>query len=62
MVEEPTKNGREVAVKFARDSDSELGKIKRANQGQFSIRDRDSNTPHIKTVRVVATLEYYLSD
>ena len=62
MVEEATKNGREVAVKFAKDSDSELGKIKRANQGQFSIRDRDSNTPYIKTVRVVVTLEYYLSD
>ena len=48
--------------KFARDSDSDLGKIKKARQGQFSITDRDSNTPHIKNVRVVATLEYYLAD
>ena len=39
-----------------------MGKIKRARQGQFSINDRDSNTPHIKKVRVVATLEYYLTD
>ncbi len=62
MVEEATKQAREVAEKFAKDSDSKLGKIKKAYQGQFSIQDRDSNTPHIKKVRVVSTLEYYLSD
>ncbi len=62
MVEEATKNARLVAEKFARDSQSGLGKIKRAVQGQFSIDDRDSNTPHIKKVRVVSTLEYYLTD
>jgi hypothetical protein len=45
MIEEATKNAREVAEKFARDSASGLGRIKRANQGQFSIEDRDSNTP-----------------
>ena len=33
-----------------------------ANQGQFTVADRDSNTPHVKNVRVVSTLEYYLSD
>jgi hypothetical protein len=62
MVEEATKNAREVAEKFATDSNSRLGKIKKARQGQFSIVDRDSNTPHIKKVRVVSTIEYYLSD
>jgi hypothetical protein len=62
MIEEATKNARKVAVKFAKDSNSKLGKIKKARQGQFSINDRDSNTPHIKKVRVVSTLEYYLSD
>jgi len=62
MIAEATRNAREVAEKFARDSDSNLGKIKKARQGQFSINDRDSNTPHIKKVRVVATLEYYLTD
>lgn len=62
MIEEATRNAREVATKFAQDSDSKLGKIKAANQGQFSIEDRDSNTPHIKKVRVVSTVEYYLSD
>ena len=62
MVEEATKNARKVAEKFAKDSNSKLGKIKKAYQGQFSIQNRDSNTPHIKKVRVVSTLEYYLSD
>ena len=62
MIEEATKNAREVAEKFARDSSSKLGKIKRASQGQFSINNRDNNTPHIKNVRVVSTVEYYLSD
>ena len=62
MVEEATKNAREVAEKFARDSNSTLGKIKKASQGQFSINNRDNNTPYIKKVRVVSTIEYYLSD
>ncbi len=62
MIEEATKNAREVAQKFAKDSQSSLGKIKRATQGQFSIYDRDSNTPYIKKVRVVSTVQYYLSD
>ena len=62
MVEEATKKAREVAEKFAQDSKSKLGKIKRASQGQISIRARDKNNPHIKTVRVVTTIEYYLSD
>ena len=62
MVEEATKNARSTAQKFAEDSDSELGKIRRASQGQFSIYDRDSNTPYIKRVRVVTTVEYHLKD
>lgn len=62
MIEEATKNARASAEKFARDSDSKLGKIKSANQGQFSISDRDANTPHIKTVRVVSTIDYLLRD
>jgi uncharacterized protein len=62
MIEEATRNAREVAEKFATDSKSRLGKIKNASQGQFSIDNRDSNTPHIKKIRVVSTIEYYLSD
>ena len=62
MIEEATKKAREVAEKFAGDSQSTLGKIKRASQGQFSIQPRDKNNPHIKKIRVVSTVEYYLSD
>jgi len=62
MIEQATKNARQTAEKFAKDSDSKLGKIKRANQGTFSIEDRDSSTAYIKKVRVVSTVEYYLSD
>lgn len=62
MVEESTKNARASALKFAKDSNSKLGKIKKARQGQFSIYNRDKNTPYIKTVRLVSTIEYYLND
>jgi len=62
MIQEATKNARTSAKKFAEDSQSKLGKIKKANQGQFTINQRDKNTPYIKRVRVVSTVEYYLSD
>lgn len=62
MIEEATKNAREVAQKFAKDSESRLGKIKQASQGTFTITDRDSNTPHIKKVRVVTNVIYYLNN
>lgn len=62
MIEEATLNAREAAMKFAKDSESQLGKIKKATQGQFSITNRDKNTPYIKNVRVVSTIEYYLED
>lgn len=62
MIETATKNARSAAEKFAKDSDSKLGKIKNASQGQFSISDRDMNTPHIKKVRVVTTIDYTLND
>ena len=62
MIQEATAKAREVALKFAQDSNSGLGKIKRASQGQFSITPRDKNSPHLKKIRVVSTVEYYLSD
>ncbi|MGL5124254.1 MAG: SIMPL domain-containing protein [Fusobacteriaceae bacterium] len=62
MIEEATKNARDVAEKFAQDSKSSLGKIKRANQGQFLITNSDVHNPHIKKVRIVSTIEYYLVD
>lgn len=62
MIAEATANAREAADKFAEDSNSKLGKIKTASQGQFSINDRDQYTPDIKTVRVVTYITYYLSN
>lgn len=60
MIEDATRNAREAAEKFAKDSESELGKIKSAQQGLFSIENRDSNTPYIKKVRVVTTVNFFL--
>ena len=62
MIKEATRNARKAAEQFAIDSESKLGKIKTANQGQFSISDRDQNTPYIKNVRVVTTIQYMLED
>ena len=42
--------------------DSKLGKILDAGQGQFTITDRDGNTPYIKKLRVVSTVTYSLKD
>ena len=62
MIDEANKNARAAAEKFATDSESKLGKIKTATQGQFSISDRDENTPFIKNVRVVTSVQYFLED
>ena len=60
MIQAATCNAREAALKFAADSQSNLGKIKNACQGSFSIEDRDEFTPQIKKVRVVTSVSYYL--
>jgi hypothetical protein len=62
MIAEATRNARSVAEQFASDSKSRIGKLKSASQGQFTIEDRDSNTPYLKKVRVVSTVDYYLAD
>lgn len=62
MIAEATKNARAAADRFAADSESTVGKIKTASQGQFSIDDSDSSTPFVKKVRVVSTIVYYLED
>ena len=61
MIAEATASAREAAQKFAKDSNSKLGKIKKASQGVFSIEDRDFNTPELKKVRVVTSVTYYLN-
>ncbi|MGM9859787.1 MAG: SIMPL domain-containing protein [Muribaculaceae bacterium] len=62
MIKEATQNARAAAEQFASDSESNLGKIKTAYQGQFTIDDRDQTTPYIKNVRVVTTIQYMLED
>jgi hypothetical protein len=68
MIAEATARAREGAEQFARDSRSDLGGIRRANQGVFEILPRDQ-APGIgaesqinKLVRVVTTVEYLLKD
>ena len=62
MIAEATQNARVAAEKFAKDSDSKLGKISSAYQGQFSTEDRDANTPYLTHVRVVTSVVYYLKN
>ncbi len=62
MMQEAIENAEKTAQQFAENSHSQLDKIVSADQGQFSIDDRDSNTPWIKKVRVVTTVTYSLKD
>lgn len=62
MIAEATRDARRAAEQFAEDSGSEVGGIRRAQQGYFSIEDRDTYSPEVKTVRVVTTVEYFLED
>lgn len=62
MIEMATKDARAAADKFATDSGSEVGKIRSATQGYFSISNRDANSPDVKLIRVVTSVEFYLVD
>ena len=62
MMAEAIRNAQQTAEQFAEASDSKLGKIQTAGQGQFEIDDRDENTPYIKKLRVVTTVTYSLND
>lgn len=67
MVAEATQDARRAAQQFAQDSGANVGGIKSATQGYFSIQSRDgdsggygvSDTP-FKKVRVVTTVDFYL--
>ncbi|HET8726158.1 MAG TPA: SIMPL domain-containing protein [Alphaproteobacteria bacterium] len=68
MIAEATRNARAGAEQFAADSGSAVGGIRRANQGVFQILAQN-DTPGLdeakqinKTVRVVSTLDFYLTD
>lgn len=62
MMQEAIKNAEQTAKQFAENSNSKLDKIQTADQGQFSIDNRDSNTPYIKKLRVVTTVTYSLKN
>ena len=67
MVAAATKDARKSAEQFAEDSGTDVGGIKSATQGYFSINSRDgdaggygvTDTPY-KKVRVVTTVNFYL--
>ena len=60
MIQEATKNARIAAEQFARDSQTNLGKLRSASQGWFQVEDRDAATPERKLVRVVVDVDYEL--
>ncbi len=69
MIAEATRNARESAQQFARDSDTAVGGIRSATQGYFSIGPRDGDATEegyggrdspFQKVRVVTTIEFYL--
>jgi uncharacterized protein len=76
MITEATRNARASADRFAADSGSQVGSIRSANQGVFSISAAggsdggaggedgggggNADASIMKTVRVVATVDYYL--
>ena len=60
MIRESLENARVAADEFANNSHSRIGKVRTASQGYFEVEDLDENTPQVKKVRVVTTVEYYL--
>jgi hypothetical protein len=73
MITEATRNARASADRFAADSGSQVGAIRDANQGVFSISGADAGAGTddaaapddgsiMKKVRVVSTIDYYLTN
>lgn len=60
MIAEATRDARRAAEQFAQDSGSKVGAIRTAQQGLFSIEDRDQFSPQLKKIRVVTTVDYQL--
>ena len=60
MIRESLENARAAADEFANNSHSKIGKMRTASQGYFEVEDLDENTPQVKKIRVVTTVEYYL--
>lgn len=71
MLAEATKNARELAQQFAADSGSRIGAIRRSNQGVFRIMSADASPTEdfdsghnslMKKIRVVSTIDFFLTD
>ncbi len=63
MLDEATANARLAADAFARNSHSQLGEIRSASQGLFTINDtnnQNGNSSITKKVRVVTSVQYLL--
>lgn len=70
MIAEATRDARRGAEQFAKDSGADVGAIRQASQGYFSIGPRDGdaagergmpgNDTPFKKVRVVTTIDFYL--
>lgn len=60
MIKEATANARAAAEKFAQDSQSRVGRIRKATQGVLEIEDRDAASPERKVLRVVTTVDFFL--
>lgn len=60
MMDDAIESAKKTAVQFAEKGGMKLNKIETADQGVFSIEDRDENSPHIKQLRVVTTITYSL--
>ena len=60
MIREATANARQAAGKFAQDSSTRVGAIRRAVQGVLEIEDRDTASPERKLLRVVTTVDFFV--
>ena len=60
MIKEATANARAAAEKFAQDSQSKVGRIRKATQGVIEIEDRDIASPERKIIRIVTSIDFFL--